>query len=113
MTQAAQLTIRLLGAPKAQIGGAPLALHRQKARALLFYLAATGRAHTRDQLARLLWGESAERDARHSLRSCLYHIRQAFRAGGVAALIEDGDLLRLLMAGDACDLACFRRLLAA
>jgi DNA-binding SARP family transcriptional activator len=113
MPDGAQLAIRLLGAPEAWLAGAPLALHSQKARALLFYLAATGRAHTREHLATLLWSEAARHNARHSLRSSLYHIRQALRAGGAErALVEDGDLLRLEIAGDASDVTRFRRLLA-
>src|SRR5260221_11916789 len=78
----AQLTIRLLGAPDARIAGVPLALHKQKARALLYYLAATGRSLTRDHLASLLWSESPDSNARHSLRSSLYHIRHALHTQG-------------------------------
>src|SRR5258708_32412879 len=90
-----QLTIHLLGAPEVQIAGAPLALHHQKARALLYYLAATGRSCTRDYLAGLLWVESPESRARHSLRSSLYHLRQAFHAQGVGdALLGDCDQIR-------------------
>ena len=54
----AQLTIRLLGMPEALCAGTPLLLHDQKARALLYYLAATGRPRSRDYLASLLWSES-------------------------------------------------------
>ena len=54
MPNPAQLTIHLFGAPEAWLAGAPLALHSQKARALLFYLAATGRAHTREHLDRAI-----------------------------------------------------------
>jgi DNA-binding SARP family transcriptional activator len=50
----ARLTIRLLGAPQVQVAGTPLVLNHLKARALLFYLAATGQPHTRDHLATLL-----------------------------------------------------------
>ena len=39
---AVQLSIRLLGAPEVQIAEYSLALNHQKARALLYYLAATG-----------------------------------------------------------------------
>jgi DNA-binding SARP family transcriptional activator/tetratricopeptide (TPR) repeat protein len=113
MPNAAQLAISLLGAPEARLAGTPLALHSQKARALLFYLAATGHAHTREHLATLLWSEAASRNARHSLRSSLYHIRQALRAGAAErALVEDGELLRLETAGDLSDVISFRRLLA-
>ena len=108
----AQLTIRLLGAPDARIAGVPLALHKQKARALLYYLAATGRSHTRDHLASLLWSESPDSNARHSLRSSLYHIRHALHTQGAdQALVGDGDLVSLELEYDTCDLTHFRRLL--
>src|SRR6266581_2905822 len=98
---AVHLTVRLLGTPDARIAGAPLVLHHQKARAILYYLAATGRFHVRDHLATLLWSESPESNARHSLRSSLYHIRQALQEHGRAdALVVEGDV------------AGFRRLLA-
>lgn len=109
----AQLTIHLLGAPEARIAGRSLVLHHQKARALLYYLAASGRSHTRDYLAALLWGESPESNARHSLRSSLYHIRQALHAQGAGdALVGDSDLVYLRLNEEACDVTCFRRLLA-
>src|SRR5437588_5156646 len=110
---ALQLTMRLLGAPDVRIAGAPLALHDQKARALLYYLAATGQPHTRDHLATLLWSESPDSNARHSLRSSLYHMRQALHAKGAAELLAgDSDLVYLKLEDDACDIPHFRRLLA-
>src|SRR5512136_1518070 len=108
-----RLTIRLLGAPDVQVAGSPLALNNQKARALLFYLAATGRPHTRDHLAALLWSESSDSDARHSLRSDLYRLRQALRPGGAdTALSGDGELIALRPAEYDCDVIRFRRLAA-
>lgn len=106
-----RLTIRLLGAPDVQVAGSPLTLHNQKARALLYYLSATGQPHTRDHLATLLWSESSDRDARHSLRSDLYRLRQALRASDAdAALNIDGDLIALQPAEYDCDVLRFRRL---
>src|SRR5215469_1647787 len=110
---AAQLKIRLLGTPEVRIAGMPLMLHHQKARALLYYLAATGSLHTRDHLATLLWSESPESNARHSLRSSLYHMRQALLIRGAnETLVGDGDLVYLRLEHDACDIARFRQLLA-
>ncbi len=61
----------------------------------------------------LLWSESPESNARHSLRSSLYHIRQALHAKGAnETLVGDGDLVYLRLDHDACDIALFRRLLA-
>ncbi|MGH2494466.1 MAG: BTAD domain-containing putative transcriptional regulator, partial [Ktedonobacteraceae bacterium] len=107
-----QLTIRLLGAPEALCAGTPLLLHDQKARALLYYLAATGQPRSRDYLASLLWSESLESNARHSLRSSLYHMRQALQARGADDVLSgEGDTICLKLADDACDVAHFRRLL--
>ncbi len=70
------------------------------------YLAVTGRPHTRDHLATLLWSESPESNARHSLRSSLYHIRQALHnQGSDEALAGDGDLVYLKLDHNACELA--------
>ncbi len=108
-----RVIIRLLGAPDVQAAGSPLALNNQKARALLFYLAATGRPHTRDHLAALLWSESSDSDARHSLRSDLYRLRQALRLSGTdLALSGDGDLIALQPAEYDCDVIRFRQLAA-
>ncbi|HEV2579373.1 MAG TPA: AAA family ATPase [Ktedonobacteraceae bacterium] len=107
------LTIHLLGTPEARLAGTPLTLHHQKARALLYYLAATGRPFTRDHLASLLWSETPENNARHSLRSSLYHMRQALHAQGAdEALVGDGDMISLRLNDDACDVLTFRRLFA-
>ncbi len=109
----APIVIRLFGAAHIEVAGKSLALHHQKARALLFYLAATGHAHTRDHLAALLWSDSLERNARHSLRSSLYHLRQALQASGWGrALIGESELVSLQLNDDACDVAYFRRLIA-
>src|SRR5512136_1643486 len=109
-----RLTIRLLGAPDVQVAGSPLALNNQKARALLYYLAATGRPHTRDHLATLLWSESTDRDARHSLRSDLYRLRQALRLSDADKVLHiDGDLIALQPAAYDCDVLRFRQLASA
>jgi DNA-binding SARP family transcriptional activator len=52
-----------------------------KALALLAYLTLEPRAHTREMLADLLWGESPEVDARASLRQALKQLRTSL--GGV------------------------------
>jgi DNA-binding SARP family transcriptional activator len=107
-----QLTIHLLGSPQAYIAGEPLALHNHKARALLYYLAATERSHTRDHLATLLWSESPDSNARHSLRSSLYHIRQVLHVRGAErALAAEGDLIYLKLNHYTCDVISFRQLL--
>lgn len=105
-----RLHIRLLGTPQVSAGTMPLALNQLKSRALLFYLAATGRPHTRDHLAALLWGESGQREAYHSLRSSLYHLRKALQAIQVdEVLIREGDLLSLERVSCRCDVIELRR----
>ncbi|MBC8078572.1 MAG: SARP family transcriptional regulator, partial [Chloroflexales bacterium] len=64
----ADLTIALLGAPQVWYGSTPVALDNRKALALLAYLALTGRAHSRDALAALLWPDSDATRGRAALR---------------------------------------------
>ena len=108
----ARLNIRLMGTPEISIGGVPLVLNHLKSRALLFYLAATGRPYTRDHLATLLWGESSQTEAYHSLRSSLYRLRKAMQAAKAGeALIRNNGLLILDPDSYTCDVIEFRRLL--
>lgn len=44
--------------------------------ALLAYLAVTHRAHSRDKLAALLWGEMSDTDAKNNLRQALTNLRK-------------------------------------
>ena len=71
------LQLHLLGAPRIILDSYPLAaLTSTKAQALLFYLAVTGRPHTRAALAALLWGDVPDDLARASLRKALQALRQ-------------------------------------
>ncbi|MBX2997463.1 MAG: AAA family ATPase [Caldilineaceae bacterium] len=65
------LALTLFGAPRIELDGNPLCVERQKALALLAYLAVDGRPHRRDLLAALLWPESDQDHARASLRRVL------------------------------------------
>jgi len=113
MQEASRLQIRLIGTPQIFVGETPLALKHLKSRALLFYLAATGISHTRDHLATLLWGESSQSEAYHSLRSSLYYLRKALQeVNAEKALISDGELLSLDPAFYECDVSKFQRLLS-
>lgn len=107
-----RLHIRLLGYPDVSKGGIPLVFNQLKARALLYYLAATGVAHTRDHLATLLWSESGQSRAYHSLRSSLYHLRKALQTiHAEDVLVSEGDALGLNMLSCHSDLIDFHRLL--
>jgi len=68
------LDLKLLGAPQIILDGVPFTLRRNsiKARALLFYLAATGAPETRERLAGLFWSDWAEQKARAYLRGELH-----------------------------------------
>jgi DNA-binding SARP family transcriptional activator/tetratricopeptide (TPR) repeat protein len=66
-----QLTLALLGPPAVQRNGIPVSFDTRKAIALLALLAVTGREHSREQLADLLWPEADSAKGRASLRRTL------------------------------------------
>ncbi|MBN2005378.1 MAG: tetratricopeptide repeat protein [Anaerolineae bacterium] len=70
-----RLEIRLLGSPVITQDGEPIQFKRQKAVALLAYLAVTGARHTRDALATLFWPESNEVRAKNALRQTLHTLK--------------------------------------
>ena len=72
-----QLNVRLFGNPSMEIDGVPVkGFISNKAVALVYYLAATGRTHRRDMLATLLWGEFEDAKAKKNLRDVLSNLRQ-------------------------------------
>ncbi len=106
------LSVRILGAPEILVNGASQVLSHLKAQALVYYLAATAQSWTRDDLATMFWSEASTPDALHSLRSCLYHLRQWMRSCGVEpALISEGERLRLEPDRYECDRIEFSHLL--
>jgi len=106
----ARLTLRLLGGFEARLdAGPPIQFPTKKARALLAYLAISrGRAHSRDDIANLLWSTRGDEQARGSLRRTLSDLRKSL--GNADCLIADGDALSLGPAGIAVDVAAFERL---
>ncbi|MFV9507434.1 MAG: AfsR/SARP family transcriptional regulator [Oscillochloridaceae bacterium umkhey_bin13] len=77
--------LALLGPPEIICDPAPVRLDRQKAVALLAYLALTGRRHGREALADLLWPDlPAERSAA-ALRQAVWALNTALGAGTVAS----------------------------
>jgi len=84
------LHLTLLGGFHARWSAGPaVILARKKAQALLAYLVVEpGEAHLRDKLAALLWGDSTDQQARHSLRQTLLTLKQALRQ-------NDRELLRI------------------
>ena len=72
-----QLTVCLFGNPSLQVEGEPVTgFVSNKAVALVYYLAATGRSHGRDVLANLLWGDFSESKAKKNLRDALSNLRK-------------------------------------
>src|SRR5260370_251841 len=65
------LSLALLGPPVVRCDGAPVTFDTRKATALLALLAVTGREHSREQLADLLWPEADGAKGRASLRRTL------------------------------------------
>ena len=71
------LHLFLLGSPHLERDGQTLEPDTRKATALLAYLAVTGRFHTRDTLAALLWPEMDDAHARAALRRTLSSLKAA------------------------------------
>ncbi|MCP4328644.1 MAG: hypothetical protein GY791_09445 [Alphaproteobacteria bacterium] len=100
------LRLKLLGGFEA-VGpdGAEISLPTRKARLLLAFLAnPPGRAHSRDRLTELLWGDRAEEQARGSLRNALTAIRKQI---GGDAIVTDGDTVALAFDSVWVDVADF------
>src|SRR5262249_30661841 len=77
-----------------------------------FYLAASGQTFTRAHLAVLLWGDAAANNARHSLRSSLYKLREALRdLAASEMLVIDSDHVRLNLVSMDCDVLRFQHLI--
>ncbi|HET7464619.1 MAG TPA: BTAD domain-containing putative transcriptional regulator [Longimicrobium sp.] len=101
MTPAERTFLRTLGHPVLRRGdGSVVEGLRRKDLALVAYLCVEGdRPFSRSHLAALLWGESPEEKARHSLTQAL---RRAGAAVGRRALIMERDTVRWTGAA-ACD----------
>ena len=82
----------------------------RKARALLAYLAATGRAHRRDRLCAIFW--DIPDDPRGALRSSLSKLRSVIDTPGQRRIIAERDAVRFDGAGAEVDLFAVRRALA-
>lgn len=101
--------MRLLGPPRVERDGTPVAPDTRKAIALLAYLAVTGQSQSRDRLAALLWPEADQERSRGALRRTLSALRGVI---GGEHLSTDGLKITLDRAGLECDIVRFRALLA-
>jgi DNA-binding SARP family transcriptional activator len=111
----ALLHLNLLGGFQAQMDdGRPLVLVRKKAQALLAYIAVEpAQAHLRDKLAALLWGNSSDQRARHSLRQALFAIKRAIPAAvGTLLLFLDTEAVAVERRNVRLDVAAFEQLVA-
>jgi DNA-binding SARP family transcriptional activator len=81
-----RLKLWLLGPPRVEHNEMTITMERQKALALLVYLAVTGESQRRDTLADLLWPDSSQSSARAGLRRDLSILNKAL--GGEWLIID-------------------------
>jgi predicted ATPase/DNA-binding SARP family transcriptional activator len=106
--------LSLLGPPRLERDGKPVALDTRKTMALAAYLAMTGESsegetHTREALATLLWPEVEPQRARANLRRSLSVLRKGI--GGEWLVVDRETIGTNPEAGIWLDVAHFRRLL--
>ena len=86
--------VQLLGPPRVERDGSPVALDTRKAMALLAVLALVERPRPRDVLAELLWPDHDAEHARGALRRTLSTLRSAIGPEAVAATRDRVSLVR-------------------
>jgi predicted ATPase/DNA-binding SARP family transcriptional activator len=104
-----QLELQLLGSPRALVDGVERPIERQKAQALLAYLALTGQRQSRSTLAALLWPDLPAERATANLRQALYALNNTLGADFIAS-----DRISASLAADRVrvDVAEFQGLIA-
>jgi TolB-like protein/Flp pilus assembly protein TadD len=107
------LSLKLFGGFELRsAAGVALRVPTHKSQALLAYLSVPpGQLHSREELATLLWGERAEKQARHSLSQALSSIRKALTKEAGDALRVDGDRITLASSAVTTDVLRFERLM--
>ena len=110
----AKLKICLLGGFRVEGDCRPrITVTRKKGQALLALLALRpGTGYPREALTALLWPESSDEEARHSLRQELHELRRALAAAKTRALIVDGERIALDPDAVEVDVVKFERLAA-
>jgi DNA-binding SARP family transcriptional activator len=110
----ATLTLTLLGGFQLRSGAdTPVPISAKKCKALLSYLALyPGMPHSRDKLAALLWEESSDPQARHSLRQALASLRRSLPPAEPPILIGDAETLAVRPGAIDVDVLEFERLAA-
>lgn len=101
------VTVRVLGPPEVEVGGAQVSGISRKNLALLAYLGVrTGSFVARDTLCGLLWPDSGDDQARASLRQALSGLRKALGEAGDVILTET-DSVKLDLDHATTDIAKF------
>jgi DNA-binding SARP family transcriptional activator len=72
-----KLRIKVFGNVQVQLGDQRIELSRQKALAVLVFLAVTGKSQSRESLATMLWPESTQSRALANLRQSIWEIRNS------------------------------------
>jgi predicted ATPase/DNA-binding SARP family transcriptional activator len=103
------VSLYLFGPPRVEADGAAISVSRRKALALLAYLAASERPHSRESLAALLWPEWDGSAARTALRRVLVTANKAAGPGGL--LIEQARIALTDEGGVWVDVRAFRQAL--
>lgn len=102
------LHVEVVGELRVLLDGEPQPLPRsRKARALLAYLAVTGREHRRESLCDLLWDVADDRRA--ALRWSLSKLRQTLGPAGRERLVASRDHVALTLTAECLDLSRLRR----
>jgi DNA-binding SARP family transcriptional activator len=105
-----RLAVTLLGGFHVRADAGPLTVPTRKAQALLAYLAVpTGHRHPRDKLASLLWGDTADEQARNSFRQALSTLRKALPPG---TLVTEAETVALDPESAEVDVTVFERRVA-
>lgn len=86
------LRLTLLGAFCLERDGQPLALYSRKVESLFAYLVLHPKAHSREKLAGMFWGDSPDEQARLSLRVGLSDLRKKL---GDAVLLADRETVQI------------------
>jgi DNA-binding SARP family transcriptional activator len=95
-TPAANIRLYRLGSFRLERDSRAINLPTRKVESLLAYLALFPKPHSREHLAALLWGDSTDAQARHSLRTALAAIRKEL---GEETLIADRESVQLTPIG--------------
>ncbi len=110
---APQLVLTLFGGFRAQLSsGEAVSLPTRKAQGLIAYLALhPGQVHSREKLAAMLWSETGEEQARHSLRQTLVGLRKSLAPIPGLATSFDGEDLSLNPPAFTSDVLEFEKLI--